>query len=138
MENWPEYIKNHFATVPFLRFLDVTVVETARGRARLAKPLRPEFANSYGNTHGGVYAALVDMASGVCVRTLKVRVVTVETSVNIFLPTVIGGRLTADAHVAYEGRKILHAEVDVTDDAGELVAKGRAVLYILGEDTGEY
>lgn len=138
MENWPEFIRNHFATVPFLRFLDVTVAETARGRARLTMPLRKEYANSYGKTHGGVYAALVDMASGVCVRTLKVRVVTVETAVNIFLPTAAGGTLTADARVVYEGRKILHAEVDVADDTGEMVAKGRAVLYILGEDTGEY
>lgn len=138
MENWPEFIKNHFATVPFLQFLDVTVAETARGRARLSIPLRAEFANSYGNTHGGVYAALVDMAAGICLRTLKVRVVTVETAVNIFLPTAIGGRLTADARVVYEGRKILHAEVDVTDGTGELVAKGRAVMYITGEDSGEY
>ncbi len=138
MENWPEFIKNHFATVPFLQFLDVTVAETARGRARLSIPLRAEFANSYGSTHGGVYAALVDMAAGICLRTLKVRVVTVETAVNIFLPTAIGGRLTADARVVYEGRKILHAEVDVTDGTGELVAKGRAVMYITGEDSGEY
>lgn len=138
MENWPEFIKNHFATVPFLRFLDVTVVNTARGLARLAIPLRAEYANSYGKTHGGVYAALVDMAAGVCLRTLKVRVVTVEMTVNIFLPVATAGRLTADARLVHEGRKLLHAEVDVTNDEGALVAKGRAVFYITGEDTGEY
>ncbi len=138
MEDWPEFIKNHFATVPFLRFLDVTVEDTARGLARLAIPLRPEYANSYGMTHGGIYAALVDMAAGVCLRTLKVRVVTVETTVNIFLPVATAGRLTAVARLVHEGRKLLHAEVDVATDEGVLVAKGKAVFYVIGEDTGEY
>lgn len=138
MENWPEFIKNHFATVPFLRYLDVTVAETDRGRARLTVPLRAEFANSYGMAHGGLIAALVDMASGVALRTLKVRVVTVETTVNIFLPVALAGRLTADGRLVHEGHKLLHAEVDVTNDEGVLVAKGRTVFYITGEDTGEY
>lgn len=138
MENWPEFIKQHFAAVPFLRFFDTEVIATARGRARLSLPLRPEHANSYGNAHGGVVAALVDMAAGVALRTLKVRVVTVETAANYFLPAAIGGRLTADARVVHEGRKLLHAEIDVVNEENALVAKGRAIFFITGEDTGEY
>ncbi len=138
MDNWPEFIKQHFMTVPFIRFLDVEVVATAHGRARLTVPMRPEFANSYGMTHGGVVAALVDMAAGISLRTLKVRVVTVETAVNYFLPVMTGDHLTAEARLVHEGRKLLHAEVDIVNGENTLVAKGRAVFYITGEDTGEY
>ena len=138
MENWPEFIKNHFATVPFFRFLDVTVADTAPGRARLTLPLKSEYANTYGITHGGVVAALVDMAAGVALRTLKVRIVTVDTAVNYFLPVPLADELTADARLVHEGHKLLHAEVDVIKKDGVLVAKGRGVFYITGDDTGAY
>ncbi|MDT8903019.1 PaaI family thioesterase [Anaeroselena agilis] len=138
MDNWPEFIKQHFMTVPFVRFLDAAVVETGRGRSLITVPLRAEFANSYGMTHGGVVAALVDIAAGIALRTLKVRVVTVETTVNYFLPVATDDTLRAEARLVHEGHKLLHAEVDVANGENTLVAKGRAVFYITGEDTGEY
>ncbi len=138
MDNWPEFIRQHFMTVPFIRFLDAAVVETSRGRSLLTVPMRAEFANSYGMTHGGVVAALVDMAAGIALRTLKVRVVTVETAVNYFLPVATADTLTAEARLVHEGRRLLHAEVDVVNGDNTLVAKGRAVFYVTGEDTGEY
>lgn len=138
MENWPEFIKQHFASVPFFRFLDVTVVRTAHGEASLRLPLRPEYANSYGITHGGLVAALVDMAAGVALRTLKVRVVTVETAVAFFLPVTAEGELVAEARLLHEGRKLVHAEVDVVNRENVLVAKGRGVFFVTGEDTGRY
>ncbi len=138
MDNWPEFIRQHFMTVPFIRFLDAAVVETSRGRSLITVPMRAEFANSYGMTHGGVVAALVDMAAGIALRTLKVRVVTVETAVNYFLPVATADTLTAEARLVHEGRRLLHAEVDVVNGDNTLVAKGRAVFYVTGEDTGEY
>jgi uncharacterized protein (TIGR00369 family) len=138
MDNWPEFIKKHFATVPFFRFLDVTVNHTARGEARLSLKLRPEYANTYGITHGGVVAALVDMAAGVAARTLKVRVVTVENAVNYFLPVTPAGELVAEARVLHEGSKLIHAEVRVVNYENILVAGGRCIFYVTGEDTGNY
>lgn len=138
MDNWPEFIKQHFKTVPFIRFFGADIIETDRGYARIAIPLKPEHANSYGMAHGGVVASIVDMAAGISLRTLKVRVVTVETAANYFLPATIGDVLTAEARVVHEGGKLLHAEVEVVNGEGTLVAKGRAIFYITGEDTGEY
>lgn len=138
MENWPEFIKEHFATVPFFRFLEVTVGHTASGEARLSLPLKPEYANTYGITHGGVVAALVDMSAGVAVRTLKVRVVTVENTVDYFLPVKATGNLMAEARLLHEGRKLIHAEVNILNDESALVARGRCIFYVTGEDTGHY
>jgi acyl-coenzyme A thioesterase PaaI-like protein len=78
------------------------------------------------------------MAAGVALRTLKLRIVTVEVSTSYFAPVPLTGELTATARVVHEGRKLLHAEVDVHDSAGVKAAGGRGVFFIIGEDTGEY
>ncbi len=138
MKNWPEFIKNHFATVPFFQFMNVTVLHTSRGQAKLKLPLKPQYANTYGIAHGGVVTALVDMAAGVALRTLKLRILTVEISTNYFEPVALNEELTAEAHLVQEGRKILHADVKVFNQESVLVASGKAIYYIRGEDSEEY
>lgn len=137
-EDWPAFIKRHFASVPFLRFMDVTVEETARGRAVLSLPMRPEYANSYGISHGGIAALLVDMAAGVALRTLKLTVVTVETTTAYLAPLPLEGRVRAEAKATHQGRRILHAEVSLIAPDGTVAAIGRAIMAVTGEDTGVY
>lgn len=137
MENWPEFIKNHFATVPYFEFMDVTVLEISKGQAKLKLPLKPQYANTYGITHGGVVTALVDMAAGVALRTLKLRILTVEISTNYFEPVALEGELIADARLVQQGRKLLYADVNVFNRENVLVAGGKAIYYIRGEDRAE-
>lgn len=137
-EDWPAFIKQHFASVPFLRFMDVTVEETARGSAVLSLPLRPEYANSYGIAHGGIAALLVDMAAGVALRTLKLTVVTIETATVYLAPLPVEGRVRAEAKAVHAGRRILHAEVSLFAPNGTVAATGRAIMAVTGTDTGVY
>jgi acyl-CoA thioesterase len=138
MQDWPSFIKEHFSTVPFFRFLEAKVETTSRGQARLQIKMKPEYANTYGIAHGGIIAALVDMAAGVALRTLKVRIVTVETSTSYYTAVSLTNKLIADAKLTHEGKKILHAKVDIYSNDNTIVAQGKAIFYILGEDTGEY
>ncbi len=137
-EDWPAFIKAHFGGVPFLRFMDVRVEETARGSAVLSLPLKPEHANSYGIAHGGIAALLVDMAAGVALRTLKLTVVTIETTTVYLAPLPLEGRIRAEAKATHAGRRILHAEVSLFAPNGSLAATGRAIMAVTGEDTGTY
>ncbi len=137
-EDWPAFIKEHFGGVPFLRFMDVTVEETAKGRAVLSLPLRPEFANSYSIAHGGIAALLVDMAAGVALRTLKLTVVTIETTTVYLAPLPLEGRVRAEAKAVHVGRRILHAEVSLFAPDGSLAATGRGIMAVTGTDTGVY
>ncbi|WP_337995699.1 PaaI family thioesterase [Oleispirillum naphthae] len=137
-EDWPDFIKRHFGTVAFLRFMEVTVEETGPGTAVLSLPLRPEFANSYGIAHGGIAALFVDMAAGVALRTLKMTVVTVETTTTYLAPIPIEGVLRAEAQTLHQGRRILHAEVRLIAPDGVLAAVGRAIYTATGVDTGDY
>jgi len=138
MENWPEYIKKHFATVPFFEYMNVTVMETSHGQAKLKIPMKPQYANTYEIVHGGILAALVDMAGGVALRTLKVRILTIETSTVFFAPVMLTEELVAEAQLVQQGRKILHADINVYNSQNEMVAQGKAIYYVRGEDSEEY
>lgn len=138
MENWPEFIKEHFATVPFFQYMEVTVIATSRGQAKIKLPMKPQYANTYGITHGGVVAALVDMAAGIALRTLKYRILTVEVSTSYFEPVALDEELIAEAQLVKEGRKLLHVEVNVYNQKNTLVAKGRSIYFVRGEDNITY
>lgn len=137
MENWPAFIKKHFSTLPFFQFMEATVVNTARGQATIKLPMKPQYSNTYGIVHGGVVTALVDMTAGVALRTLKVRVVTVEVSTNYFEPVALDDELTAEAQLVQQSRKIMHADVQVFTRDGKLAARGKAIYYIRGADSAE-
>lgn len=139
MENWPEFIKQHFNNdVPFFKFMDATVLHTSPGRAKIKIPLKAEHANTYGIVHGGITAALVDMAAGVALRTLKVRIVTVEISTTYFEPITPDEELIADAQLVRHGKKLLHADVNIFKQENILAARGKCICYVRGEDSAEH
>ena len=137
MENWPEFIKNHFNTLPYFKFMHATVLETSHGYAKVAIPVRTEYSNTYGIAHGGIVTSLVDMVSGVALRTLKLRIVTIEVTTNYFKQVALDDNLIAEAQLVQEGRKILHADVRVFNQDNTLVARGKVIYYVRGEDSEE-
>lgn len=133
-EAWLGYIERHFAKVPVFKHFDARIERLAPGEADVSLHSREEYANTYGITHGGIVAALVDMAAGVAMRTLKVRLVTVEMSTNYFAPTALDAKIMACAKMTHLGKRLAAAEVDVRDGSGRIVAKGKATFFVTGED----
>lgn len=136
--NWPEFIKEHFKDVPYFQHMGVSVLETSYGEAVIEMPSSPAYANTYGITHGGIVAALVDMAAGVAARTTKRKVLTIEMSASYFQKISLADKLTAHAKISHEGGRILHVETRIKKDDGSLAAQGKVILYVIGEDTGQY
>lgn len=136
--NWPEFIKEHFATVPYFQHMGAKVLTTSHGEAILELKSNPAYANTYGITHGGIVAALVDMAAGVAARTTKRKVLTVEMSTSYFQKVELSDTLTAHAAITHEGGRILHLETRVYKAGDSLVAQGKVILYVIGEDDGQY
>jgi acyl-CoA thioesterase len=132
-EEFLAWLKAHFAKVPFFKFLGVGIVRLARGEADLRIQMRPEYANTYGISHGGVVAALCDMATGVALRTMQIRLVTVETSTNYHERVPLDAEVTAYARVVYQGKRIANGSVEVRNKDGVLVASGKTTFYIIGE-----
>ena len=133
-EDWPEYIKKHFEEIPFWRFLGAKIIETSRGYGKFRLPMKAEYSNDYGIMHGALTAAAVDMGAGLCLRTLKVRTVTVETQTTYFEAASLQDDIIVEGRCVKEGRRLLHAEVEVKNPGGTLLAKGRAIYYVIGED----
>ena len=135
MDNWPEFIKNHFNSLPYFKFMNATVLATDRGYAKVALPIKPEYSNTYGISHGGIVTSLVDMVSGVALRTLKLRIVTIEVTTDYLKTVSLTDHLTAEARVIHEGNKLLHADISVYNQEEVLVARGKVIYYVRGEDS---
>ncbi|HEY8516477.1 MAG TPA: hotdog fold thioesterase [Candidatus Binatia bacterium] len=113
---------------PFLRTLGAHVAELDERHARLELPYRDENANRNGSLHGGVVAALIDVAAatlalhGVDPRRHE-RASSIDFTVSYLAPAVRED-VTAVATLLRRGRDITFVEVDVATAAGKRIARG--------------
>lgn len=91
------------------------------------------FANPTGVLHGGVLMGLADSAMGLTVTgLLDEGQAGTNTDLQMrFLRPTTSGRLTATARVVRKGRRTLVLECDVTDAAGNLVARASSNFLVL-------
>jgi acyl-CoA thioesterase len=129
MEITPEReqaIREKFETNHFPRMLGMEIDLIEPGRAVLGIEVRQELLQLQGVMHGGAIASLVDTAVAfaiVSVSQPEDRFTTVEMKVN-YLSSIREGRVTADARLIRDGRRIIVADCDVFDSKGRLAAKG--------------
>ena len=121
----------------FWQHLGIDVADVREGWARLRVPVRDELRNAPGApVHGAVYAALVDAAVGCALATVNpesaggVGQATLDLNVT-YLAAARGAAIYAEGTLLKRGRSVAFGEVRVTDDAGTLVAVGRATYLIL-------
>jgi uncharacterized protein (TIGR00369 family) len=130
-----EVISQFLLHSPFVRHLGVRLESIEDDHARLVMPYRDELATIGDVVHGGALCALVDtaaMAASWSAHEVSgpLRGTTVGLSVDFVAPA-RGLQVTADARVVKRGKSLCFCDVDVTDAAGGLVAKG-IVTYKLG------
>lgn len=123
-----------FATLPLHRFLGVQVEERRPGFARVRLDVTPNVVGGIGGSvHGGVLAALVDVAMLQALFPMLSAndrpAGTADLSVTYLRPA-FGRAVWAEANVLRKGRQLAVIEVAIRDERGELCAKGR-VLYAL-------
>ena len=119
-------IREKFETNHFPRLLGIEIDEVQEGRARLSLEVRKDLLQLQGVMHGGAIASLIDTAVAFAILGASdpdVRFTTVEMKVN-YLSAIREGRVTADAWLIRDGRRIVVAECDVFDAKGRLAAKG--------------
>lgn len=114
---------------PFHRFLGIELEEysTDAGTITLSVTARDTFSrsNSHVELHGGVIAALIDIAGDYAVA---LRVGQGVPTINLrtdFLRLARGKKATATARLVRCGRSIAVVDIDVVDETGQLVAVGR-------------
>jgi uncharacterized protein (TIGR00369 family) len=119
----------------FVAHLGIELVKLGPDEAVLRMPFRDELITIGDTVHGGAISALIDttaMAASWSTETPpeNMRGTTVGLSIN-FLAAARASDLTGRATVIQRGRNLCVADVEITDAAGKLVAKG-LVTYKLG------
>ena len=112
--------------------LGAEVVEASADHAVVCLDVGPQHLQPHGVLHGGVHCTLVETAASVgAYMWLGAAVVGVNNNTD-FLRPVTEGRLTATASPIQRGRTQQLWLVEITNDAGKLVARGQVRLHNVG------
>jgi len=119
----------------FISFLGLTVVsaDPATQEVVMRAPMRPEFerGRASGQWHGGPIAAIIDTVGDYALVMMLGRgLPTINFRVDYLRPAV-GTALVATARVRRAGKSVGVVDVDIADDAGRVVAIGRATYSTL-------
>ena len=98
----------------------------SHGATELVLPLRPEFHHAAGATHGSVYFKVLDDATFFAAASIveDVFVLTARFEID-FLRPVVSGDIRGVANVTGEADRRIHAEGELFDETGQVIAKGR-------------
>jgi uncharacterized protein (TIGR00369 family) len=133
-----ERVRARARDTSFWRYLGVEVEAAGEGQVRLRVPARDDLRNAPGAPmHGGVFSALVDMAVGGALSTMHEAsaggVGQTTLDLNVSFMGAGTGDVIADGRILRRGRTIAFGEATITDDAGKLLAVGRATYMILAK-----
>jgi len=117
---WPD---DHAA-----RGLGIEIVAVAPGAATLRMQVRQDMVNGHGNCHGGFIFAVADSAFAYASNSFNHRAVAAGVDINFLAPAHLGDTLTAVGHARHQGGRSGVYDIEVTNQAGKLVAvfRGRA------------
>ena len=126
-----ETYRRGFDEQPLNRMLGITLVERRAGYGRICLARNEATPQGIGGSvHGGVLAAMVDIAMLVAVFTQirpdQAPAGTADLNISYLRPT-HGTRVYADATVVKHGRQLAMIEVTIVDDEDRLCAKGRTL-----------
>jgi len=124
-----EQIQERLLASPFNAFLDLEVVtaDPEKQEVVMRLKMRPEFERlaGSGQWHGGPIAAAIDIAGDYALAMLFGKPLpTINLRVDYLRPG--KGTLTLAARIRRSGKTVGIVDIDVLNEAGELVAIGRA------------
>jgi len=123
-------LQDRLAHSAFIDFMGLIVVsaDPAKQEVVMRAPMRPEFerGKDSGQWHGGPIAAVIDTVGDFALVMLLGRPLpTINFRVDYLRPA-INTALVVTARVRRNGRSVGVVDIDVADEAGQLLAIGRA------------
>jgi len=134
-EAMEKYLRGEIPNFPFPlgRLLGFRLLEGENGRVVLDFQPERQHSNPMGTLHGGVLCDLADAAMGLAYASTLEKGeshTTLDLRIN-FLKPVRDSRLEAMGQVVKRGRTIGYVECDITDEAGNLVARASCTCMTL-------
>lgn len=115
------------------KFLGIEITELERGSATLTMTVRPEMANGFGITHGGMIFSLADTAFAYACNEGDKPVVAQGVDISFTKASRAGDVLTAKAKRRWlQGKNGLY-DITVTDQNGDTVAEFRGRSFITNQ-----
>ncbi|MBM6926084.1 PaaI family thioesterase [Pseudoflavonifractor phocaeensis] len=103
---------------------------TGENTAQAALEMGPDSLNPYGLLHGGAYYTLADCACGTACRNDGRKYVTLHGGID-FIRSAQSGTITASAVVRHRGHTTCQVSVEITDQAGVLLATGNFTFFCI-------
>jgi len=112
----------------FADLIGLKIDKLAENYCRLSLLLDEKCTNYFGGIHGGVLATLADNCMGVALRTVGLRPITIELTVNYLSQPSVGDQLTAEGRIIHRGNTIVLTECTMTSGGLKKVAVGKGVF----------
>lgn len=121
-------IQDFFQNDRFAQHSGIELLEIAEGRAKAKMPIRDCHRNSVNTVHGGAIFTLADLVFAVASNSHGTVAVAINASI-WYVKAATEGTLYAEAREISQNPKLAVYAIEVTDDAGDLVAKFEGMVY---------
>lgn len=111
------------------QWLGIEVVESAPGVCRCRMGVRDDMVNGFGIAHGAITYALADSTLAFAVNAQGKHAVSVTSTIQHLAPVMLGDVIESQAIMRSEGQRVVHVDVEVTNQRGERVAWLTATGY---------
>ncbi|OIQ11816.1 PaaI family thioesterase [Neomoorella thermoacetica] len=119
---------------PLANLLGLKVVEIGPGRSVVQLKVLPKHLNPWKTLHGGVYAAMADLAMGTAVRTTGKQAVTLNLQVGYLRPVQPGQVVVCQGMVIHDGDQIVVTEAKMVVDERPVATAGG--IFYVKQETG--
>ena len=111
------------------QWLGIEVVESGPGVCRCRLSVRDDMVNGFGIAHGAITYALADSTLAFAVNAQGRHAVSVTSTIQHLAPVMLGDVIESQAIMRSEGQRVVHLDVEVTNQRGERVAWLTATGY---------
>ncbi len=120
-----------FKRVNFMAHLNVQLDEVTQDTARMSFIVDETHGNYMGGLHGGAVAAVVDTVVFFpgCLLPSGRKLTTEGVEIHFFRPAAMGERITVDARVIRNGKKIVNVEARADNAEGKQIAHALVTLF---------
>lgn len=111
------------------QWLGIEVLESAPGVCRCRLGVRDDMVNGFGIAHGAITYALADSTLAFAVNAQGRHAVSVTSTIQHLAPVMLGDVIESQAIMRSAGQRVVHVDVEVTNQRGERVAWLTATGY---------
>lgn len=113
---------------PFAELVGLKIDKLAENYCRLKLLLEEKCVNYSGIIHGGVIATMSDTCMGITLRTVGLKPLTAELTINFLSSPRVGDELTAEGWIIHRGNTLILTECRIKSSDNIDVARGRGIF----------